>query len=458
VSNDCSCPASGMCSRRNAVVTEHEFRICKRSGCTVADRVIAGRVGEKKEKPAARRSSRVAASARREPVGTILSQKIEGLIGIKAGTGCNCKDLAAKMDAWGVAGCEKNREVIIAALVANRSILNEALSKTEWTLSAWLLAVGINNAPVSALNAGASWLLNKAIEDSRGLVDPPRIRQPKPRPPQQHRQPSQAGMKRFLGSLKKEQDRLHAATIAAPPPTPDPFIAEPVLHFGAHLWPVKGNWQWHVDLWNQMPRLINGRCFVGIATDGSTDSFETVKAALHPSFICHHLPNTKEGENPTFRWLQQVVPQGPDDVLIYCHGKGVRAHTAASDAVRRWSEAMYQTVVFNHDMIRDKLAAGYINVHSFRTFGTRPLSPKHKWHPSGTFFAVRARHLGLKAVGDRYGAVEAWCGQHFPAHLSWCEFYDNSMFTTLYDHNASREIVEPALIEWNRRQRYERDV
>ena len=404
----------------------------------------------------AARATNAVARKPREPVGTVLAQKIEGLIGIKAGSGCNCKDLAAKMDSWGVVGCEKNRKTIVDALVANRDILQAALA--QWSSFAGLLA---SLTPDAVLRQGAEWLLSTAINEARTMAPAPKVRQQKPRPPRQPRQPrqpSQAGMKRFLGSLKKEQDRLHAATMAAPPPKPDPFIGEPVLHFGAHLWPVKGNWQWHVNLWNHMPRLINGKCFVGIATDQHTDTFETVKAALRPEFICIEMQNSKQGENPTFRWLQEVVPQGPDDVLIYCHGKGVRAHTAASEAVRRWSEAMYQTVVFNHDRIREKLAAGYINVHSFRTFGTRPLSPKHKWHPSGTYFAVRAKHLGGKSVGDRYGAVEAWCGQHFPAHLSWCEFYDNSMFTTLYDHEASRSIVEPALIEWNRKQRYERDV
>lgn len=387
----------------------------------------------------------------REPVGTALANRIEGLIGIKAGEGCNCKDLAAKMDAWGVVGCEKERSTIIAALVANRDILVDALRKTSW-----LLAFGAKHAPDKVLQTGASWLLDEAIKDARNLAPmPPMKRIPRPKQPKPPRQPTQAGMKRFLGSLKKEQDRLYSLTMAVPPPQPDPFVGEPVVHFGAHLWPVKGNWQWHVDLWNQQARLINGNCFVGVAISAETDSLETVKAALHPSFVVREFPNTSEGENHTFRWLQEVVPQGQNDVLIYCHGKGVRQHTAASESVRRWSEAMYQTVVFNHAVVVEKLAAGYKNVHSFRTFGTRPLSPVNRWHPSGTFFAVRAKYLAGKPVKARYGGVEAWCGDHFKASDSWCEFFDNSMFTTLYDHRASIEQVAPMLTEWNRKQRYE---
>jgi hypothetical protein len=139
----------------------------------------------------------------------------------------------------------------------------------------------------------------------------------------------------------------------------DPFTARPVLHFGAHVWPTPGTWRWHVDLWNRMPSLIIGKCFVGIATDGNTDTFETVRQALHPAIECREFTNDREGENHTFRWLQQVCPQGQNDILSYCHGKGAQTHTNQSGAVRQWSEAMYETVIFNHDMIREKITGGY---------------------------------------------------------------------------------------------------
>lgn len=267
-------------------------------------------------------------------------------------------------------------------------------------------------------------------------------------------------MKRFITTLKKEQDRLYAENQLAPPPTPDPFVGEPVLHLGAHLWPVKGNWEWHVDLWKEVGRSINGRCVVGVvgSDEDICDSFETVRQRLGERFECVALANSPQGENVTFRMLQDTIPQGPDDVLLYCHGKGVRSHTAKSEAVRRWSEAMYQTVILNHASIIQRLGGGYKNFHSFRTFGTRPLSPTYRWHPSGTFFAVRAKYLSGRSVKSRYGGVEAWCGDHFPAAESWCEFYDNSMFTDLYDHVKSQTLVQPALVEWWRKQNYEADM
>lgn len=433
---ECECPLAGFCQRRGVKVNTHQHKLCQSGKVRQLDEMFqraAGITPPRKTKPAKHR--RIS----REPVGTALASKIEGLIGVQAGSGCNCKDLAEKMDSWGVSGCEKRRTIIVDALVNNRDILTNALRDRLG------LAVGFLSSlvPNAVLRQGADWLLTSAIDEVRRV---PPVRQRPARP---------SGIKRFLSGLKKEQDRLYAQTLAHPKPEPDPFAGEPVLHFGAHLWPVKGHWQWHVDLWNQMPHLINGQCFVGVAIDQHTDDFETVRAALHPSIVVKSFDNTREGENPTFRWLQEVVPSGPDDVLIYCHGKGVRAHTATSEAVRRWSEAMYQTIVFNHQMIVERMEAGYKNVHSFRTFGNRPLSPKFRWHPSGTFFAVRAKYLPGKSVSNKYGGVEAWLGDHFPAHQSWCEFYDNSMFTTLYDHQDSQQTVAPMLVEYNRKRRYE---
>ena len=214
--------------------------------------------------------------------------------------------------------------------------------------------------------------------------------------------------------------------ITAGPPIPDPFTSTPVLHLGVHLWPVRKRWEWHVEKWNEIANSINGSCIACVATDDSTDNLEKVESAFSNKFKIIKLKNNEHGENDSFRILQDLIPTGQDDVLLYGHGKGVRKHTHQSDAVRLWTEMMYESVLFNHNAVIDKLASGYKMFGSFRAFGDDPLSPENQWHYSGTFFAVRAKHLCGKSVKSGYGGVEAWPGDHFRPEECWCEFGENT--------------------------------
>lgn len=148
------------------------------------------------------------------------------------------------------------------------------------------------------------------------------------------------------------------------------------------------------------------------------------------------VPNTKEGENPTFTKLLTLIPKGENDVFLYAHGKGVKPQTRVSPAVKVWIQVMYQTVIFNHGEIVRRMAQGYKTFGSLRAFGKSPLSPAFSWHYAGTFFAVRAKYLqNTKPVKSGYGGVEAWPGNNFPASEAWCEFGDNRAIMSHYDAN-----------------------
>lgn len=248
--------------------------------------------------------------------------------------------------------------------------------------------------------------------------------------------------------LSQQQIDLADELRIQPPPDPDPFTGQPVVHFGAHLWPVRGNWEWHVDRWNEIAATVNGRCVIGIATDETTALVDAVRDKLSARFEVYSFQNQPDGENQTFRMLQDAIPGGPDDVLIYCHGKGVREHTAASEAVRIWSEIMYETVAHNRQRITEKLAAGYKCFGSFRTFGDTPLYAKNAWHYSGTFFAVRSKHLRDKPIQNLYGGVEAWCGDHFRSAESWCEFTDGPGLMLGYDIESIYPAIVDAQMQW----------
>ena len=268
----------------------------------------------------------------------------------------------------------------------------------------------------------------------------------KKKPLQSGRDPA-AAAGRYFESLKKEQSRFYAENKKAAKPTPDPFDGTPIIHFGAHLWPVKDHWHWHVDLWNTLPNKINGKLIVVVATDKNSQKFEDVRKRLHPAIEAIETTNTHEGENPSFQILQTMIPSGNNDIFLYCHGKGVQDRTYKSPAVRAWSEAMYETVIFNHDEIIRRLGEGYKNFHSFRMFGSI-LRTKYLWHPSGTFFAVRAKYLKEKSVRRGYGGVEAWSGDHFPANETWCEIGDGAICTDLYDIVKFNKLILPQLNTW----------
>ena len=128
-------------------------------------------------------------------------------------------------------------------------------------------------------------------------------------------------------------EELYRATLAAAAPDPDPFLGTARVHLGCHLWPVihadhpTRPWIDQIALWHELAAQLNGRCLVGVATGPETATYEEVRKYFDSTrFELFEIPNDEiEGENPTFRELLKRLPSGPDDVLIYCHSKGVQA-------------------------------------------------------------------------------------------------------------------------------------
>ena len=438
----CECYQPGFCERRGCTIPGIHFRKCQAGQVVVLDQLYAdqrppekftglqGPVLPKNMPEGVHGNSKNCGIS--EPVGTALKVRIEKLITVKTGKGCGCQNLVVDMDRWGIAGCVQRREEIITHLVNNRDVLVEAL-RTHGTLghAAGLVAGML---PDIMLRAGAGLLLDQAIADVRAAKT----------------QRIHAGVKSadsFNKSMDVKQQKIRDA-IHWILPTPDPFISTPVIHFAAHLWPVRGHWHWHAERWNEIAASVSGRCIVGVATDSNTATLNEVRQVLSDKFELFETPNTPQGENPTFRRFQTMIPQGQDDVLIYCHGKGVRAHTFASEAVRIWTEIMYETVMHNQERVIEKLSEGYKCFGSLRIFGSVPLAPVNKWHYSGTFFTVRAKYIGLKNVKSGYGGVEAWPGDHVLPQEAWCEFADAPPYGFGYKTDQLYPLIVDAQMQW----------
>jgi hypothetical protein len=165
-----------------------------------------------------------------------------------------------------------------------------------------------------------------------------------------------------------------------------------------------------------------------------------------------HVQNTPAGESPSFADALTRIPRGPNDILLYCHGKGMKDATFASHAVRLWTELMYETVIHNREQIVWRMSEGYRSFGSFRAFGRAPLNPKYRWHYAGTFFSVRMKHVTSSHVKQKYGGVEAWPGDQFSPEYAWVEFADCRSITSHYDEQSlqSAELTQ-SLSRWRKK-------
>ena len=440
----CTCPAAGWCDRHKKNKGPQQFSYCKGAvsandcdkakaywekwetgGCGAtapADPILnpPGFCGDpNKIEPPKPRSS----------VGTVL----KGLIRSRYGIEIPCQECAQwieDLNSRTPEECQDVREELVASMVGRIQ---------QQALPLWMkIAARVD----SMLDTGVA---RRAIEE---LVD---IAIQGGRLPGEGKKKVVAGNPLKAMRITSEQQSLANAAAAAKPPEQDPWQDGPVFHFGAHLWPTiidgKYPWLWHVARWNELVEQINGRAFVVVAVDDDTATFDAVRLLLHPKIEVVPARNNAQGENDSFDMIQRLTPKGPDDVLLYCHGKGVRKHTHALESVKIWSELMYETVIFNFDGITQRLAEGYKTFGSFRTFGSVPLEVRNKWHYSGTFFAVRAKYLG-KYVKSGYGGVEVWPGEHFKAAECWNEFADNRPLKAQYDINFLYPKVIDEGMQW----------
>ena len=434
--------------------------------------------------------------APRELVGTALTARIAWLVDIKASKACNCKNLSQQMDLWGIAGCEQNRQQIINHLVGQRALLVEALktqSQVASMVAKWL--------PDIAVEVGAEYLLNQAIEDVR--ANPP-IRPCKRKPVQQ---PIRGRRRTRRTSLAERSAKVTAKIIdvwreGMPITTEDqqsirlsvcgscplkqgnectacktdihskvkalkascpagkwfdenetytPLI-NPVRNLLFHIYPRLGaewNWHWHLDQIKEHAHKFNGKICIGIATGDGLASAETVQEMLSGVPVTDWIikQNTRQAETVTFTDLLRCVQSdNPNEITFRGHCKGVTHNQSGIEF--DWAKMMWQTCSEIESVERalaSHVFAGALKCHE-------PLLSKkmYHWFYAGTFFWFRSKQVFERNWS--YSEPTRWFAEYWPGLIasndeSAClchDFTDGSVLSASY----WREVVEPDLLLW----------
>jgi hypothetical protein len=267
-----------------------------------------------------------------------------------------------------------------------------------------------------------------------------------PRTPAEHRAAA-------LKHRKKPNRRAHQGPIGRSD-GPVFFTKAPVRHLCMHVWPVKGEaWAWNVDQILARFDQFNGRKTIGISVGSGSEDADRVKekfAGLGCEFVVR--PNASIGEVATApEMLRRTITNDPDDIVFYCHAKGVKHRLASLEGqpVIRWADVMYHTLLDDPQAIN----AALVN-HSFagsfrRKFGTN----NNNWHYSGTFYWLRSAFVGQTAIGkigQRYAGMEFWPPRVAAKQDSACIFHDDTQ--NLYSNAYWRASVLPDLADWESKQ------
>jgi hypothetical protein len=370
----------------------------------------------------------------RGKVGTALEARIGKTLGVKPKSTCKCKDLAAKMDNWGIAGCEQHRAEIVSALVANREVLEQALADKSW-----MLGFAAKLTPDTVLQVGANHLLDLAIKDATAVA-------PKRREKRQPRQRVQRRPSRKANPYSGWRSEADGPRIEH-----GPFESK-IRHLTYFVYGKNENsWKWNLDQLSKRFWLFNGTKVLGISHDReSSDPQNVIDYAASRGMTFDNVLTRKNDPNlrETVLWVPMMECLNPltaddNEVVFSAHAKGQKyddpRHT------RDWTDLMYQSCLDDwpsvYEALRTSLMAG-----SFREYGL--LGRWHNWAYSGTFYWWRLQEVGKRNwrdVDKWFAGTESWPGKMCEARETACLFLNDSR--RMYDAPYWESTVWP---EWRK--------
>lgn len=233
------------------------------------------------------------------------------------------------------------------------------------------------------------------------------------------------------------------------PAEPLPFTGPPKITLMFHVWSHGEVWRRHIEkLEPILPKC--DRLLLGVATDKTTYSLEETAAAFGDRWEVFHVENKSSGagksglrEVATYSQMLPTISSGQNDITLCLHGKGSQGHTV-NEVINWWTDAMYETVAYNIEGIVREMENGAAIVGSFRRHG-RHLGTKHRWHYTGTFYALRnaiAFSNGHPSYRKIWWGTESFPGDHFPLSSSACLFGDNVNDMYKREQQPRKELAE----------------
>lgn len=236
------------------------------------------------------------------------------------------------------------------------------------------------------------------------------------------------------------------------PPTVQPMtFTDPKCHLMYHIWPThRGYWKWHLRQLAARWAIFTGRKVLGVVVGDGAATADEVRAeseSLGLDWDQIHIGENRPSRGEVVSWPKLIRDiawshHGRQDLCFYGHAKGSKANT---EAVKLWSQAMYQHLLDRFpevkDALSDKLFAG-----CFRKKGMFETVDNHRWHFSGTFYWFRLYDIFKREwnrVDDEYYGAESWPGLMAKHEESACiigDEYDGT-FRNMYNVKEARNWV-----------------
>lgn len=234
-----------------------------------------------------------------------------------------------------------------------------------------------------------------------------------------------------------------------------PFDGTPVRDLHFFLYPrFEASTEYHLRRLNQLQSVFNGKKICCLAVDAQTHHdkyYPRLQEIFDDVYIIQNDPNRREAAG-FISTLEKLRTKSPNNMICFAHGKGQQSHTNQNDVIRKWNDAMYETVVANWKDASMALAEGYALAGAFKSVGNFATTP-HRWHYSGTFFWARSetlfRNKAWQQMCNQWFAAESYVGRHFASDEGFCLFGDHISGGSMYKHETWARL-EPELEEWRK--------